>query len=315
MQSILIAQYPDSPLNVDVSCFKNTKATIPRKMNVLNWLDNPHNEREITKLRQIPPEKYGAAKLLLPAITPSGSFTKRNAQCLIKHSGLIQFDIDNKDNAGRIDNFLNLKEQISKIRNVAYCGLSASGLGFWGLIPIAYPERHKQHFVFIEQLFASFNIIIDDSCSDTSRLRIMSYDPLSYFNHDAEVLTSFAEQKPQDYDVILEKSKDSDHEQRMFEAYINIISNNRIDITGNYNDWFNIGCSLANTFGISGLRYFHAISRFHRTYNSADTDRQFAACLSGNYSHTIGTFYYHCKNAGIQRMHSVVYWKGQYEFF
>jgi hypothetical protein len=40
-------------------------------------------------------EERDRIKATLPAITPSGIFTKREAVGLVHHSGFIQFDVDN----------------------------------------------------------------------------------------------------------------------------------------------------------------------------------------------------------------------------
>jgi|GEM_PF-5900727 len=46
-----------------------------------------------------------------------------------------------------------LKEQLFHIENVAYAGLSASGKGFFLIIPIAFPKRHKEQFAAIQWEF------------------------------------------------------------------------------------------------------------------------------------------------------------------
>ena len=47
------------------------------------------------------------------------------------------------------------------IENVAYAGLSASGKGFFLIIPIAYPKRHKEQFAAIHRDFFSLGLAID----------------------------------------------------------------------------------------------------------------------------------------------------------
>ena len=81
-------------------------------------------------------------------------------------------DIDEKDNTN-IKNYEGLKKELCKIPNVAYCGCSVSGRGFWLIIPIAFPEKHKQHFEFIRRFFEAKGLVIDKACSDVSRLRFM----------------------------------------------------------------------------------------------------------------------------------------------
>jgi hypothetical protein len=136
------------------------------------------------------------AKLCMPGIMPSGTFSHRGSRFLLKHTGLIAIDIDQKQNE-QIAHYKDLKNQISKLINVAYCGRSVSGSGYWLLIPIAYPEKHKLHFRYIEAFFKSGGIIVDPGCSDVCRLRFYSYDPDAYYNHKAKHLQAcFSQQRP-----------------------------------------------------------------------------------------------------------------------
>ena len=43
---------------------------------------------------------------------------------------------------------------------MAYCGLSVSGKGFWGLIPIANPDKHRLHFTALKEAFGIFNRLL-----------------------------------------------------------------------------------------------------------------------------------------------------------
>jgi hypothetical protein len=138
------------------------------------------------------PIKKAALKKLLPAATISGTFTQRNVKGLVKHSGFICLDLDRKDNNHISQSEWNtLKDRLKEVENISYMGLSCSGTGYFILIPIAFPEKHKQHFEYLRNAFLSLGIIIDKSCSDVSRLRFASYDPEPYINENAEVLTVF----------------------------------------------------------------------------------------------------------------------------
>jgi len=187
----------DSILNIDVSSFKDYETTFdPQPVNLLLWLTSKKYAEKVNAIRN---EKDKAIrdtiKATLPAITPSGLFTYRAARCLVTHSGFIQFDIDFKGNS-HITNYQGLKKEISKIVNVAYCGLSVSGTGFWGLIPIAYPDKHRQHFDFIFNAFKGIGLTIDREPSNVASLRGYSYDPDAYFNHRAKPLEQYHQPKP-----------------------------------------------------------------------------------------------------------------------
>jgi len=176
----------NSILNISVSCFENYNTPgNPRPVNLIQWLTSSKYAAKVTDIRKIDHKaERDKIKATLPAITPSGLFSYRKESCLIKHSGLIQFDIDLKGNEG-LNNFNNLKDEICKIKNVAYCGHSVSGNGFWGLIPICDSANHDRYFSFIEEWFKSKGLIIDTAPRSVASLRGYAYDSEGYFNHAA----------------------------------------------------------------------------------------------------------------------------------
>ena len=182
----------DSILNIEVSCFANYNTPDnPRTVNLLQWLTNPKYADKVTTIRNIADKSHrDRLKAILQAITPSGLFTYRAKKDLIRHSGFIQIDIDQKGNEG-IGNYNDLKKEICKISNIAYCGLSVSGKGYWVLIPIEQPDKHYLYWKFIENWFKDKGIIIDKAPKSVSSLRGYAYDPDGYFNHAAKPLTRF----------------------------------------------------------------------------------------------------------------------------
>lgn len=185
-----------SVLNVEVSCFRNYRTPEnPVTVNLLTWLHSKKYQVKVLNIRNTYDKSTrDLIKSNLPGITPSGIFSYRSEERIIQHSGLIQFDIDLCEENKHIKNWNKLKKEISNIIHVAYCGLSVSGLGYWGLIPIAYPEKHKLYFDSIEKAFADFGIKIDPRPKNVASLRGYSWDDTAYFNHNAVVLTHYLEQ-------------------------------------------------------------------------------------------------------------------------
>jgi hypothetical protein len=182
----------DSILNIEVSCFAdyNTPDN-PRPVNLLQWLTNAKYAEKVATIRNIADkEQRDRLKATLPAITPSGLFSYRAKKNLIQHSGFIQIDIDPKGNEA-IGNYRDLKKEICKISNIAYCGLSVSGKGYWGLIPIEQPDKHYQYFKLIEKWFKDKGLIIDKAPKSVSALRGYAYDQDGYFNHAAKPFKRF----------------------------------------------------------------------------------------------------------------------------
>jgi len=249
-------------------------------------------------------EKRDVLKKTLPCFTPSGTFTHRAANGLAAHSGLIQFDIDPSLNA-----WLNsetaplLRNALSRLKQVAYCALSASGAGVWGVVPIAYPERHKEHFEALKAGFAGWGIVIDSACGNVDRLRFWSYDPDAYLNPEAVIYSKLISTTADTYAPRQRPTIATDNAAKV-EAVLGRIEATRTDITsgGNgYEDWFSIGCALANEFGENGRDYFQRVSQYYPKYSHRETEGQFSHCLrkSGT-GYTLGTFFEVARRYGIE---------------
>ncbi len=136
-------------------------------------------------------------KKRLPIITPSGTFSHRSAAGLIRHSGLLSFDLDAQQNPFLDARTVNTaKAELSKLPEVAFCQISASGNGLWGVVPLAFPDRHKEQFEALETAFNSMGYVIDPSCKDVCRPRFWSYDPEPYFNAAAQIFTGLPKPRP-----------------------------------------------------------------------------------------------------------------------
>jgi hypothetical protein len=182
----------NSVLKTEVSLFRDYHT---RTINLLDFLTKKAHLKELRLIRAEPEKKIrDLMKARISAITPSGVFTARKNIHLVKHTGLMQFDIDFKENK-HIKNYDALMVQLSNIPNVAYVAHSASYTGYWGLIKIAWSHKHLQHFRALQNCFTQLGLTIDPSCSDVSRLRGYSWDDNAYFNHNPLPFYLLEEQK------------------------------------------------------------------------------------------------------------------------
>ena len=80
---------PPSVLDVTVSCFANFWAVEnPRPVNLLHWLTSAKYAQQVIAIRQLTSKtRRDKLKAGLPAITPSGTFTRRDSSALVEHSG------------------------------------------------------------------------------------------------------------------------------------------------------------------------------------------------------------------------------------
>lgn len=295
---------PKSVLDVEVSCFASYfKESEPRPVNLLTWLRSGKYAEAVERLRTVENKtERDRLKAQLPAITPSGTFTRREAGCLVRHSGLLQFDIDLKENR-HLGNYADLKDHLRNLPSVAYCGLSASGLGFWGLVPIARPEQHGAHFDALKAAFAGLGrkgIVLDGKPRNVASLRGYSFDPDGYFNHQARPFTALHQPAPVRPRPFV-ATPGAEEERAKVEAIVGEIVRRGVDLTADYGDWCALGFALVSEFGEGARDLFHQVSQFHPKYERRECDRQFTYLVKdGSRKITLGTFFHLASLAGIE---------------
>ena len=93
-----------------------------------------------------------------------------------------------------------------------------------------------------------------------------------------------------------------------FEQLVEAIEAAGVDITSDYNDWYEIAIAIANTFGEQGRSMFHRISKLYIAYNSNEADKKYNQCLRNpNPQIRINTIYYYAKQAGVKLPHTSQY--------
>lgn len=234
-------------------------------------------------------------KELIPCVTPSGTFNERKLAGLLEHSGVINIDIDAKDN-NDID-LLQLRAELYA-DNFIYAGhCSVSGLGLSLYIKIN-PKKHYESFCAIEKYLANkYSILVDKQCKDVSRLRFVSYDPDTHINEKAKKWVEYIEkvkQEPKVFSDYITSKDDFGHTLRQ-------ITDRRINIADDYADWLKIGFAIANEYGEIGRSYFHSISSCSAKYDYAACDRKYNSILkTGSNSIKINTFFFLAKQAGCE---------------
>lgn len=154
---------------------------------------------EIKQIREAENKELKAKlKRTLPAVTFSGLFgSSHKASELIKHSGFICIDIDSVDHAnGQSFDTDEMKSFLSKIDVVYFACLSVGGRGLMALVPIRYPEKHKEHFKQLQSDFQTIGIKIDVACSDVSRLRFITFDPAPVWKESATLYEGLPKVEP-----------------------------------------------------------------------------------------------------------------------
>lgn len=283
-----------------ISVYNGVTDNIGTTTSLGNFLFCKEYKGEILKLRAIAnKDERNVIKRTLPQATISGVFSPTRAKNnLSQHSGLICVDIDAKDNP-EIKDWERLKQDLSMLPQIAYCALSVSGKGLFVIIPLRYPQKHLLQFRQLQMDFSKMGIVIDQACSDITRLRCLSYDEHPIINEDATLYEGVYVEKPKYHSFhpyLIYKGENTLAE---VAACCRKINERGIDITTSYDDWLKVGCALA-TLGENGRTLFHICSQQNAKYNVAKTDKMFTDLLRRNYQQVnIGTFFWMCKQHGI----------------
>lgn len=282
-------------LEAEISIYRNVRDNAGTTGTFADFLRLGHANREaIERLRNTADDEVRKQlKSQLPAVTLSGVFAPTRATANLKrHSGYIGIDIDH------VPDCATLIDRLAEIDNVAYCSRSVSGTGVFAVIPIAYPDRHKQHFEALRRSFADMGITVDIQCKDTTRLRIVSYDPDARLRLNAVPFIGLWDEPRQTdrYNYRHRQYSGDRTLDHVAECCRQIVAGH-IDITDGYANWLPVALSLAS-LGESGREYFHAVSSQNTNYKHHETDKMFNGCLNVR-SVGIGTFFQKCADAGI----------------
>lgn len=245
-------------------------------------------------------EDYKLTKQQLPGATLSGLFSRRKGDCLIQHTGFVAIDIDLGDNTS-IGNFGTILRILRHRAEVAMYMRSCSGTGYFALIPLAYPEHHKEQFRALQKEYAAMGIVLDNACSDITRIRFASYDEHPYVNEQAipYMGVDLGSQTLAPRAAVYGGHVDSmDSKVQAVETLVSKLEMHHIDITDSYNDWYRIGFALANLPNPIGRQMFHRVSAICKKYNPQECDKKFDT-LQRPEKIGLGTFFHICEDYGI----------------
>jgi len=297
-----------------VSYYKNVTDTTGTKIQLYTFLTSAKHATKVTELRAavaagLPAEDVLKIKKTLPACTVSGLFTERTAAGLVAHSGFIAIDIDAKDNM-HLTNFAEVKNELCKLKEIAYCGLSCSGRGYFALIRLAYPDRHAEQFAALYERFFNMGLVIDQACKDVTRLRFYSYDAEAFYNFDAQPFTGVTvngngtvnngKKTTLPYFTVCPKNIHNITDAEKLTDLLAWCNATHTDITGNYRAWYEIGAGLASELGEAGRDIFHDLSAHYAGYDYLKTDKQYNYCLKHQHSFTLASVFHYAKLAGWQ---------------
>ena len=246
--------------------------------------------------------KSGLPCATISAICPDG----RKAEDALEHTGLICMDIDGQDNPG-FESGAELKAEVCKVAEVAYCSLSASGNGCFAIFRLSHPENHLGLFLALQRLFKShLGIAIDGQCKDVKRLRFATFDTEQYINDNAipfRIIDAATKPRhnPTKTTVAMGQRTWNESPEAILDKVARLaedVVRRGIHLTDGYSKWVEIGMALAN-LGEAGREFFHAVSSVYPGYDRAKADTKFTNLLRTTRKVTIATFFHHCEAYGV----------------
>lgn len=281
---------------IEITVYRGVRDTAGHRGSLGEFLACPDVDAIEALRSSSDPEERRQIKQALPQATVSGIFEpSRRADRLVRHSGLICVDIDAKDNPC-IGNADLTAHFFAMFDEILYAARSVGGRGYFAIIPLRYPERHKEHFLSLVRRFDARGITVDRACGDVCRLRCQSYDPRPYHNPAARPYEGlYAPPRP----VLRPFAAPSGEAEARVAALCRSIAQQHLDLTADYSDWVRLGAALS-TLGEAGRRWYHIISAQNPGYDPAVCDRKFDNLLRTNRRITLGTFFYLCRAAGVR---------------
>lgn len=297
-----------SILETPITVFDGVTSTNGRVVSLAEFLNDASSHQLIRQIRMTEDKaERTQLKSCLPcatisAICPDG----RKADDAFEHTGFICIDIDGQDNPG-FGSGAELKTEVCKIAEVAYCSLSASGNGCFAIFQLSHPENHLGHFLALQRLFKSrLGIVIDGQCKDVKRLRFATFDSEPYINDNAEPfriidVTTKPQFHPTKATVPMTPRTWNENPETTLDKVARLteeVVRRGIDLTDGYSNWVEIGMALAN-LGEAGREFFHAVSSVYPGYDRAKADTKFTNLLRTTRKVTIATFFHQCEVHGV----------------
>ena len=133
--------------------------------------------------------KYKNHKTQLSVWTPS-CLCNNGAKDIVSVHNVICIDIDMNDNPNMDPE--KAKEDLIKLPSVFYTSLSVGGKGVFALMGLSSSESFKERFESIKRyIYRETGYVIDKSCCNPNRLRIISYDENPLFRDFEEDIQLF----------------------------------------------------------------------------------------------------------------------------
>ena len=237
-------------------------------------------------------DQYSVDKKRLPRVTFSGTFNgRRQIPKLKEYNDLVVLDVDHLTKA----DLMAASSALRKDVHVLACWLSPSEEGLKVLVGLSFSEehadldvavRHRGAFAQLASYFKrTYDVSLDRSGSDITRLCFLSSDPRLHLRYDAAPFTvgeihepprtqesGSAARCPESDSTgpdaagrhLLNRTegKNEARDRRAMRSIIKYLKKRRLSITASYDLWVRVAFAIANTFTYDvGKGYFLRLCR------------------------------------------------------
>jgi hypothetical protein len=280
----------DFMTNYKLSIFNNAFQTIGNETTLSKEFEDIKNgtyKNEILNCRNSliikkDKELFKKYKSQLKAVTFCGQFENgRKLSNLIHYNKLIVIDIDNINS----EEINIVKTKLINDEYIMALWDSPSSLGLKGLVKVESTiDNHKDFFSSLSIYFLQqYNIELDKSGSDITRLCYVSFDENIYINNDSKMFSELI-----NFEVDIDKTTDvkkdikvkekqnislsksafategmnNTNDRKQIKKIIKFLSSKNLSITDSYYNWIKIAVIIANSFSYDiGEDYFLSICR------------------------------------------------------
>ena len=298
--SSLTLEVLDKKVSYQGNTWSNLSKELTIKEALIEIQSNKH-QQQVSKLRNLlqsgQKEEYSNHKRTLPAVTFCGTFVGERKKAKLKqYNFIIVLDIDKLDDS----ELVRCKKCLLTEPSVFSFWESPSKRGIKGLVelqfnlevtPINVDLLHKSAFKKLAKYFKeNYNIELDVSGSDTTRLCFFSFDPcivikgniVPFEVNEADLELQVESQRKikdkvlivsNDRDVLYNpKDRNKPNDRYTISAIIRCLKNKKQSITYSYEEWFKVAMGIANSFTYDvGEAYFLKLSSLDREkYNETN---------------------------------------------
>jgi len=277
--------------NINISLQENTWKLIHGDITLFRALDIIKSERLKIKTQNLRKliandqyEKYTSHKKNLPCVTFAATFDKRRLkENIITYNKVMVLDIDDLTSAS----LLAVKNKLATDPFVLSFWESPSQKGIKGIVKLNFDfdiididASHKSAFKKLKTYFQDkYDIVLDNSGSDTTRLCFLSHDPniviktefktFTISQTDVVVVSKTREQKIKEKIVHKSKrdilfnpfGKNNPNERYYISVITKFLEKRNHSITRSYDEWLKVALAISNSFTYDvGERYFLRIS-------------------------------------------------------